>query len=65
MNENELRNLLEENLSKMFGLSLSEATLEQLYKASATTVNDLLRKKRKNFNTKVKQQQGKRVYYLC
>jgi starch phosphorylase len=65
MNENELRNQLEENLSKMFGLSLTEANLEQLYKASATTVNDVLRKKRKNFNTKVKQQQAKRVYYLC
>lgn len=60
-----LRDLLEENLSKMFVVQLNEANIEQLYKGLATTINDLLRKKRKAFNTKVKQQKGKRVYYLC
>ena len=60
-----LKDLLEENLSKMFVVQLNEANIEQLYKGLATTINDLLRKKRKAFNTKVKQQKGKRVYYLC
>ena len=60
-----LRDALEENLSQMFVVQLNEANLEQIYKALAVTVNNILRKKRKLFNHKVKEQKGKRVYYLC
>mgnify|MGYP000956891457 CR=1 FL=1 len=64
MNKLDIRELVEENVTKMFGITLTEANLDQLYKACATSINDILRKKRKNYNTKVKENKGKRVYYL-
>lgn len=63
--KDKLREALEENLSQMFVVQLNEANLEQLYKALAVTINNILRRKRKIFNNKVKEQKGKRVYYLC
>ncbi len=65
MEKIELRDIVEDNLSKMYGITLSDANVEQLYKACAVSVNDLLRKKRKSYNNVVKTNQGKRVYYLC
>jgi starch phosphorylase len=65
MEKLELRDIVEDNLSKMYGVMLPEANVEQIYKACAVTVNDLLRKKRKNYNNVVKNNKGKRVYYLC
>ncbi|MGD9605008.1 MAG: glycogen/starch/alpha-glucan phosphorylase [Bacilli bacterium] len=65
MNKMELRDIIEDNLSKMYGVALADANIEQLYKASAVTINDILRKKRKVYNNIVKENQGKRVYYLC
>ncbi|MFA6889703.1 MAG: glycogen/starch/alpha-glucan phosphorylase [Bacilli bacterium] len=59
-----IRELVEENLTKSFGVQLSEANLEQIYKSCATAVNDILRQKRKNFNGQVKQFKGRRIYYL-
>ncbi|MDY0064644.1 MAG: glycogen/starch/alpha-glucan phosphorylase [Bacilli bacterium] len=59
-----MKELVEENLSKTFGVQLTEATVEQLYKATAQTINDILRRKRKNYNSIVKANKGKRVYYL-
>ena len=58
------KQLIEENLEILYGIQGSEATVEQLYKASATAVNLILRAKRKKFNSKVRSQRGKRVYYL-
>ena len=63
-NKLEIKDLVEENLSKLFGIHSTEANVDQLYKACATTINDILRKKRKNYNTNVKNNKGKRVYYL-
>lgn len=59
-----IRELIEGNLTKSFGVQLAEANLDQIYKACATAVNDILRQKRRNFNTRVKEQKAKRVYYL-
>ncbi len=59
-----IRELIEENLTKSFGVQLAEANLDQIYKACATAVNDILRQRRKNFNTRVKENKAKRVYYL-
>ncbi len=42
----QIKNLIEDNLSKLFGVQGSEASENELYKACATTVNDILRKKR-------------------
>lgn len=56
--------MIEEKIAQMFGVTGSEATIDQIYKAVATAVNDVLRAKRKVFNTKVREQKQKRVYYL-
>jgi starch phosphorylase len=64
MTNDYIRELVEENLTKSFGAQLSEANLDQIYKACATAVNDILRQKRKNFNRNVKLNKGRRVYYL-
>lgn len=63
-NENKLQVMIEDNLSKMFGVFLKEANDSQIYKACAVTVNDILRYKRRQYNHKVKDARGKRVYYL-
>ena len=60
-----LKILLEENLSKLYGINPNEANTEQMYKAVATTINDLLKLKKKSFNSLVRQKKGKRIYYLC
>ena len=60
----QIKNLIEDNLSKLFGVQGSEASLDELYKACATTVNDILRRKRRNYNAKVREDKAKRVYYL-
>lgn len=57
--------LLLGKLSRYFGVTFAEATEEQLYKAVAMSVRDILLEKRKNYNYKVKKSSGKRVYYLC
>ena len=59
-----IKNMLDENLSKIFGIQGSEASGEELYKAVAITINDILRKRRREYNSKVKEQRAKRVYYL-
>ncbi|MBQ7408384.1 MAG: glycogen/starch/alpha-glucan phosphorylase [Clostridia bacterium] len=52
-------------LSRFFGVNDQEATSEQLYKAVVMVVRDILLEKRKSYHYKVKEAQGKRVYYLC
>ena len=64
MQERELRQLLDENLGKLFAVSIVEASKEQIYQALATTLNDILRKKRKQYNQRIRQERGKRVYYM-
>lgn len=64
-NELALQNRLEEKLSCYCGVTPTDATSEQMYKAVALTVLDDLLEKKKLFNRKVKEQKSKRVYYLC
>ena len=56
---------LEVKLSRYFGCTAAEATPEQMYKATAMTVRDILTEKRGAFKKKVNQTGGKRVYYMC
>lgn len=65
MTELKIRQEIEGKLSRYYGVLPSEATKDQLYKAVVMTVRDILLEKRKNFHRKVKQEQAKRVYYLC
>jgi len=59
-----LQVMIEENLTRLFGVYLHDANVKQIYIAIAITVNDILKQKCKEFNHKVKNNQGKRVHYL-
>ena len=52
-------------LSRYYGVTPAEATSEQLYKAVVMIVKDMLLEKRKSYHYTLKEQKGKRVYYLC
>ena len=65
MTKKEAKEIISGKLSRYFGITLSEANNEQLYKAVAMTVRDILLEKRKRYHDKIKEQKGKRVYYLC
>ncbi|MBQ3528543.1 MAG: glycogen/starch/alpha-glucan phosphorylase [Clostridia bacterium] len=62
---NEVKANIETKLSRYFGCSPEEATKEQLYKACAMTVRDILTEKRQAFKHKVNKEGAKRVYYMC
>ncbi len=61
----EIRENLEIKLSRYFGCTSAEASKDQIYKATAMTVRDILTEKRGAFKKKVNQAGGKRVYYMC
>lgn len=65
INEKEATKLIKNKLSNYFAVSPAEATKEQVYKAVAMCVRDILLEKRSAFNKKYRMQGGKRVYYLC
>ena len=52
-------------LSRFFGVSVQDATKEQLYKAVVMTVRDILLQKRNDYHQTTKKDQSKKVYYLC
>ena len=56
---------LEEKLASYFGVTPSDASIDQMYKAVSMSVLDILLEKKKKFNKKVKEKKSKRVYYLC
>ena len=56
---------LEVKLSRYFGCTPKAASPEQMYKATAMTVKDILAEKRNNFKERVNKAEGKRVYYMC
>ncbi|MBR2445657.1 MAG: glycogen/starch/alpha-glucan phosphorylase [Clostridia bacterium] len=60
-----IRDDLTMKLSRYFGCTPSEATTEQMYKATAMTVRDILTEKRGDFKKQVNRQGSKRVYYMC
>lgn len=63
--ESEIRQRVEENLERNFGISPSQATEKQMYDALATSVKNILQAQRKVFNAKQREQGKKKVYYLC
>ncbi|MBR5880637.1 MAG: glycogen/starch/alpha-glucan phosphorylase, partial [Clostridia bacterium] len=60
-----IRDDLTVKLSRYFGCTPAEATTEQMYKATAMTVRDILTEKRGDFKKQVNRQGSKRVYYMC
>ncbi|MBE6629616.1 MAG: glycogen/starch/alpha-glucan phosphorylase [Ruminococcaceae bacterium] len=56
---------LEGKLLRQFGCGLADATREQMYKAVALCVKELLTERRAAFKKKVSRAGAKQVYYLC
>ena len=56
---------IEAKLARQFGCTAEEATREQLYKATAITVKEILMEKRSRFSKRVNKAGAKRVYYMC
>ena len=65
MTVKDAESILLSKLSRYYGVTFSEATEDQVYKAVVMSVRDILLEKRKNYHYKVKDAKGKRVYYLC
>ena len=63
--EKTVRANIEAKLSRHLGCNAEEATKEQMYKAVAMTVKDILAEKRVDFRNHVNEVGGKRVYYMC
>ncbi len=63
--KSEIKKALESKLSRCFGVQISEATKEQIYKSAVMTVKDILMQQRSEFREKAKNEQLKRVYYIC
>ena len=64
-NTAEVKANIESTLARYFGATVEEATKEQLYKACAMTVRDILSEKRQAFRNRVNAEGAKRVYYMC
>ena len=55
---------IEEKLSRYFGCTSKDASRDQMYKAVAMTVKDILTEKRGHFKQEVNEAGAKRVYYM-
>ncbi len=65
MTKKQANEVITSKLSRYYGVTLAEATNEQIYKAVAMMVRDILLEKRKSYHDKVKENKAKKVYYLC
>ena len=63
--EKQARESIEGKLSRQFGCTAKEASREQMYKATAMTVKDILTAKRTAYKKRVNETGAKRVYYMC
>ena len=61
----DVKKAIEEKLSRYFGCTAKDASTEQMYKAVAMTVKDVLTEKRGAFKERVNAEGQKRVYYMC
>ena len=61
----EIKSNIEVKLSRYFGCTSQEASDDQMYKAVAMTVRDILTEKRGEFKKEVNKQGAKRIYYMC
>ena len=64
-NAEEVKVNIEQKLSRLFGTTAADASREQMYKAVAMTIRDILTEKRGDFKKEVNKQGAKRVYYMC
>ena len=64
-NAAQIKEALDTKLARYFGCTAAEASKDQMYKATAMTIRDILAEKRGAFKKKVNQTGSKRVYYMC
>ena len=64
-NRDEVVELVRAKLSGRFGETPEQATREQMYRAVSQTVVDILSHKMAAYKKKVKEREGKEVYYIC
>lgn len=64
MKTKDLIKKVENQIEKKYATTLKEANLKQLYKACASTINELLLDNRMSFNKTVTENKAKKVYYL-
>ncbi|MBR2722631.1 MAG: glycogen/starch/alpha-glucan phosphorylase [Clostridia bacterium] len=64
-NSAEVLEQIEGVLQRHFGCTPQEASKEQMYKATAITVKNILSDKRSKYKKKVNKAGAKRVYYMC
>lgn len=60
-----IKKLIAEKLDKYFASAPASASKEQMYKAVALVIRDMLLLKKQRFNQEANKQGAKRVYYLC
>jgi len=63
-NAREVGESIKQKLARYFGTAPDEATKDQLYKACAMAVKDILTQKRSDFRTQVNREGKKRIYYM-
>ena len=64
MTKKELKDLLDQKLNTMFGVTAEDASEETMYKAVCLVTRDLLTEQRLAFKTKVRKQGIKQIYYM-
>lgn len=61
----EIKKRISDHLQRYFATTAESATKEQVYKATALVVRNILLTKKQEFNKKVTETGAKKVYYLC
>ena len=64
-NKSEVRENIEAKLARYFGCTPKDASNDQMYKAVAMTIKDILTQRRGDFKQEVNEKGAKRVYYMC
>ncbi len=65
LKKSDVKENIEAKLARYFGCTPKDASRDQMYKAVAMTVKDILTQKRGDFKQEVNAKGAKRVYYMC
>lgn len=61
----EIREALNQKLSRYYGISEGDADIQQIYNATVLSVRDILATRNKEFTDEVVKTEAKQVYYMC
>ncbi len=65
LKKSDVKENIEAKLARYFGCTPKDASRDQMYKAVAMTIKDILTQKRGDFKQEVNAKGAKRVYYMC